>query len=244
MQPELGLTRNVVRRNHALVTPDGLVPSSLPGWVRCTPYVLISSAMGARFSQLLIDLEDGGEGHGYTGGDQWFFYVLRGGGKCNGKKLSAGSFVFVPADSWYEFNGTQADTRVLVFRKTWEHTADESDESPTFFVGHADDAPEAPFLGDERVRLKTLLTDTPGMDMAVNILAFDPGATLPAVETHVMEHGVLFLEGSGVYRLGDDWHPVAAGDTLWIASYCPQWFIAAGPGPARYLYYKDVNRLP
>ena len=54
----------------------------------------------------------------------------------------------------------------------------------------------------------------------------------------------LFLEGGGVYRLDADWHPVTAGDAIWIAAYCPQWFIAAGPGPARYIYYKDVNRLP
>ena len=80
--------------------------------------------------------------------------------------------------------------------------------------------------------------------MAVNIFTYDPGATLPRVETHVMEHGMLFLTGGGVYRLDADWHPVAAGDALWIAAYCPQWFIAAGPEPARYIYYKDINRLP
>jgi (S)-ureidoglycine aminohydrolase len=79
--------------------------------------------------------------------------------------------------------------------------------------------------------------------MAVNIFTYDPGATLPFVETHVMEHGMLILSGSGVYRLDKDWHPVTAGDAIWIAPCCPQWFIAAGPQPARYIYYKDVNRL-
>jgi (S)-ureidoglycine aminohydrolase len=29
-----------------------------------------------------------------------------------------------------------------------------------------------------------------------------------------------------------------------MASYCPQWFVAMGKKPARYLYYKDVNRHP
>ena len=80
--------------------------------------------------------------------------------------------------------------------------------------------------------------------MAINIFTYDPGATLPFVETHVMEHGMLFLAGGGIYRLDADWHPVTAGDAIWIAPYCPQWFIAAGPEPARYIYYKDVNRLP
>ena len=34
------------------------------------------------------------------------------------------------------------------------------------------------------------------------------------------------------------------GDVIWMAPYCPQWFVAMGKGPARYLYYKDVNRDP
>jgi (S)-ureidoglycine aminohydrolase len=35
---------------------------------------------------------------------------------------------------------------------------------------------------------------------------------------------------------------VAAGDVIWMAPYCPQWFVAMGKSPASYLYYKDVNR--
>jgi (S)-ureidoglycine aminohydrolase len=45
-----------------------------------------------------------------------------------------------------------------------------------------------------------------------------------------------------VYRLNDDWHPIAQGDVIWMAPYCPQWFIAKGPGSTRYLYSKNVNR--
>jgi (S)-ureidoglycine aminohydrolase len=57
-----------------------------------------------------------------------------------------------------------------------------------------------------------------------------------------MEHGLLMLSGQGVYRLEDSWYPVAAGDVIWMAPYCPQWFVAMGKSPASYLYYKDVNR--
>jgi (S)-ureidoglycine aminohydrolase len=78
--------------------------------------------------------------------------------------------------------------------------------------------------------------------MAVNIFTYDPGGHLPQVEIHVMEHGLLMLEGTGVYRLGDEWFPVQAGDIIWMASYCPQWFVAMGKTPARYLYYKDLHR--
>ncbi len=51
------------------------------------------------------------------------------------------------------------------------------------------------------------------------------------VEIHVMEHGLLMLEGGGIYRLGDRWYPVTAGDFIWMAPYCPQWFGALGRRP-------------
>ena len=80
--------------------------------------------------------------------------------------------------------------------------------------------------------------------MAVNIFTYDPGAALPFVETHVMEHGLLMLAGAGVYRLEDEWYPVQAGDVIWMAPFCPQWFVALGTEPAIYIYYKNVNRSP
>jgi (S)-ureidoglycine aminohydrolase len=60
----------------------------------------------------------------------------------------------------------------------------------------------------------------------------------------VMELGLQMLDGAGVYRLGESWYPVQAGDVIWMRSYCPQWFVAMGKQPARYVYYKDVNRDP
>jgi (S)-ureidoglycine aminohydrolase len=131
---------------------------------------------------------------------------------------------------------------LLIFKKTYEQLAGQ--RPPELFAGNEKNIPEGPFLGDERARLKTLIPDSLAADMAVNVFTFDPGATLPFVETHVMEHGMLFLAGGGIYRLDADWHPVTAGDVLWIAPYCPQWFIAAGPLTTRYIYYKNINRLP
>ena len=52
------------------------------------------------------------------------------------------------------------------------------------------------------------------------------------------------LEGGGIYRLGDSWYPVTAGDFIWMAPWCPQWFGAIGKVPAKYLIYKDWNRHP
>jgi (S)-ureidoglycine aminohydrolase len=242
MNSRLGLTRNVIKSTYALITPDGYVSSVLPGWADCTAHVLISSALGAGFSQYVIALGESGRGDGETQEDEWFVYVIAGAAVVNEAILETGGFAFVPPETPYEIAGLTADAKLLVFRKEYEPLAEY--EAPAFFTGHERDVSETPFLGDPHARLKVLIPDSQAADMAVNIFTYEPGATLPFVETHVMEHGMLFLVGGGVYRLDADWHPVTAGDAIWIAPYCPQWFIAAGPGPARYIYYKDVNGLP
>lgn len=242
MYPKLGLTRNVIRPRYALITPDGLVPSALPGWAGTTAHVILSAAMGAGITQLLLKLEPGGQGNVQTGPDEWFLYLVSGSGRLDGEALSTGSYAWIPPDQSFNFDATSPGTSLLVFRKTYEPL--DGHPPGRRLTGHPDAIRAVPFLGDPHARLQTLLPDHPSADMAVNLFTYDPGATLPFVETHVMEHGMLFLDGGGVYRLGDDWHPVTAGDALWIAPYCPQWFIAAGPGPARYIYYKDINRFP
>ena len=79
-------------------------------------------------------------------------------------------------------------------------------------------------------------------DMHVTIVTFQPGGVIPFAETHVMEHGLYVLEGKAVYRLNQDWVEVEAGDYMWLRAFCPQACYAGGPGPFRYLLYKDVNR--
>jgi (S)-ureidoglycine aminohydrolase len=64
------------------------------------------------------------------------------------------------------------------------------------------------------------------------------------VETHIMEHGLLYLQGQGVYMLDHQWYPIKIGDSIWMAPYCQQWFTAMGKEPAVYIYYKGVNRFP
>ena len=71
---------------------------------------------------------------------------------------------------------------------------------------------------------------------------FNPGASIPFAETHVMEHGLYVLQGKAVYRLNEDWVEVQEGDFMWLRAFCPQACYAGGPGPFRYLLYKDVNR--
>src|SRR5207244_2545258 len=78
--------------------------------------------------------------------------------------------------------------------------------------------------GDETIAVRHLLPDDIAFDCAVNLMAYQPGASLPMVEIHVMEHPLLMLEGGGIYRLVENWYSVATGDFIWMGPYCPPWF--------------------
>jgi (S)-ureidoglycine aminohydrolase len=247
MSDLFGFTRTVVKPRYALITPDGFVPSVLPGWKNAVVIVNISPAMnGPRFTQLQITLEANGSGTGHTGALEHFYYLLA--GKCRARlggkifELTAGSYAFVPPQTNFEINGAAKGTKLLVFQKKFEPLA--GAKKIGVIVGHEREVPGQPFLGNEDARLQVLLPDQPAFDLAANIFTYQPGATLPFVETHIMEHGLLMLRGQGVYRLDADYHPVTAGDAIWMASHCPQWFVAMGKTPASYIYYKDVNRAP
>jgi (S)-ureidoglycine aminohydrolase len=132
------------------------------------------------------------------------------------------------------------DGKLLLLRKRYEPIAGVA--PPEAVVGHESDVPEEIYLGDEGARLQTLIPDELPFDMAMNIFTFSPGRSLPVVETHVMEHGLYFLQGKGVYYLDDEWMEVEAHDFIWMGPYVPQSFYATGPTPSKYIYYKNVNR--
>ena len=116
--------------------------------------------------------------------------------------------------------------------------------APRLLVSKEDAIDPHPLDDDPDLQVKCLLPDEPRFDFAVNTMVYQPGAALRMVEMHVMEHGLLMLEGDGIYRLGDSWYPVTAGDFIWMGPWCPQWFGAIGKKPAKYLIYKDCNRHP
>jgi (S)-ureidoglycine aminohydrolase len=243
--PELfGHTRAHVGPRHALITPANHVNSSVPGITGATVVVLVSPAMGAKVVQTLVTFQSGGAAHAAASGLQTFGYVMAGGATAvvDGKKgrLAAGGFFFCPAGAAWSLTAPKKGTQVTLFQKTYVPL--EGVAAPAALLGHESAVKGGPFLGDPAANLQVLLPDTAAFDMAVNIFAYQPGGHLPFVEVHLMEHGLVMLSGGGVYRLEDAWYPVQAGDAIWMAPYCAQWFVAMGKVPARYLYYKDVNR--
>jgi (S)-ureidoglycine aminohydrolase len=159
-----------------------------------------------------------------------------------GQHLTTGQFVYVPANREYLFTHFQMGTRLLTFHKVYEPLP--GYDVPDTFFGDAAQVPGPEYLGDPALRLQVLLPEDFSFDMAVNIFTYDPGGHLPMVETHIMEHGLLYLQGQGIYMLDQQWYPVKKGDSIWMAPYCQQWFTAMGKEPAVYIYYKNVNRFP
>lgn len=242
----LGTTRTVVEWNHALVAPDGHVRGLPPAWGKAEGVTLLSPALrggvgGPRFSQLLVRGGDDCRTQRAAPGVQRLVYVLEGTATLDGARLAADGFAYLPADEPHDLRAP-AGALLLVFEKPYEPLA--GTPRPLRVVGTLADAKKEPFFGDPDALLATLLPIEPALDMAVNVFTFQPGTPLPFVETHVMEHGLYMRSGQGVYRLGDKWYPVQGGDTIWMASYCPQWFVAMGKAPASYVYYKDVHRDP
>jgi (S)-ureidoglycine aminohydrolase len=238
-------TRTIVKPNHALIAPDGHVKAMLPGWTATQHVVLISRRMGAQFSEYLALMEAGASSGPAKANVQRFVFILDGEVTLTvagqSQSLSQYSYAFIPAGSEHQLTAMSA-SRLVVIEKPYEALAGQP--LPRLVVGNERSVASNPMLGDEAVQVRLLLPDHFGMDMAVNSMTFAPGAVLPFVETHVMEHGLLMLEGQGIYRLENDWYPVEAGDVIFMGPYCPQWFVAMGKTEAKYLIYKDWNRDP
>ncbi len=240
-----GFSRSHVARNYALVAPASHVPAALPHWTDTSGVIVISPSMGARFAQYFALMAAGGTAGPPLPGVERFVFVEQGELQLAMAEhtvvLEPGGYAYIPAGTAHGMTA-QRDCRLTVFEKRYSVMVDQ--ESPEPVTGYEQDVVAEPFMDDPDAMLKTLLPTTPEFDMAVNLFTFRPGAALPLVEVHVMEHGLLMLQGRGIYRLDQDWHPVQAGDVIWMAAYCPQWFTAVGKEPARYLYYKDVGRDP
>jgi (S)-ureidoglycine aminohydrolase len=233
----LGHTRSALAPDHLFQTPDTFVRAPLPGMYQATAIIHIAPAAGARFSQYTVEFSD--EGKIAPCEAQRFLYVLEGAIDVAGQRLAAGAFAYFPGGDPSEIRAAGI-ARATVIEKTYR--ALENVIPPQRFTGHERSMPVQLLDGDPWLEVRTLLPDSPSFDFAVNTMVYHPGAGLSMVELHMMEHGLLMLEGGGVYRLGDRWYSVAAGDFIWMAPYCPQWFGAIGKKPAKYLIYKDWNR--
>ncbi len=235
----LGSTRSAHRADHLLQTPDTFVRAPLPGMKNATAIVHMGPAAGAQFTEYTAIFEPGGTLA--RAATPRFVYIVEGELTIDCARVAKGGYSYEPAGSTAIVQAESA-ARAIVIEKPYR--ALPGIDAPVGFVGKESVLEGIPLDGDEALEVRTLLPADEAFDMAVNTLTFRPGASLPMVEIHVMEHGLMMLEGGGIYRLGDYWYPVQEGDFIWMAPYCPQWFGALGKAPAKYLIYKDWNRHP
>ena len=247
--PSLGHTRSVHRRNYLLQTPDSFVRTPLPCLTDAVAIVHTGSAAGAAFAEFTIEFDAGGTLGG--AGLQRFVYVLDGELTLRAAQaehsLSAGAYAYVPASMTHSIVASAGGRAVVIERREYaaEAAADgRGPRGPRLVVGREEACAATALGADGDVQVRSLMPDDGEYDFAVNTMTYQPGAALSQVEVHVMEHGLLMIDGGGIYRLGDDWHPVEAGDFIWMAPFCPQWFGAIGRTPAKYLIYKDWNQHP
>ena len=239
----LGSTRSSSKADHLLQTPDTFIRCPLPGADGVEFIIHAAPQLGARFTQMTAEFVAGGALPPTS--TQRFVYVLDGKleVKADGKKhiLKPGGYAYLPQDVAHTVRAAGI-ARATVIEKPYELQAGAA--APKIVIGDEAAIRATPLLDDDALRVRPLMPDGPPYDFAVNSMTYDPGASLPLVEIHVMEHGLLMLEGGGIYRLGDSWYPVYAGDFIWMRAYCPQWFGALGKRPAKYLLYKDWRRHP
>ncbi|MEM9475664.1 MAG: bifunctional allantoicase/(S)-ureidoglycine aminohydrolase [Pseudomonadota bacterium] len=243
--------------NAYAVIPRGvqtdIVASLFPHWHGTRGWVLARplSGFAETFSQIILEIAPGG-GSDRPEADpkaQAVLFVTSGTMTLRigavDHALRPGSYAYLPASAdWALKNRGDEDATVHWIRKAYQ-TVD-GIAPPEAFVTHEDEVARNPMPDTDGAWATQRFVDPSDLshDFHVNIVTLMPGAVIPFLETHVMEHGLYVLEGKGVYRLNEDWVEVEAGDFMWLRAFCPQACYAGGPGPFRYLLYKDVNRLP
>jgi (S)-ureidoglycine aminohydrolase len=239
----LGQTRSAQQPNHLLLTPDTFVRTALPGMKNASAIVHIGPALGATFTEYTAEFEPQGE-LGTTSA-QRFVYVIEGAVTLETKNerhdFGARGYAYL-SEGFSHRVVAKEKSRLAVIEKPYVRLGES--EMRHLLVQSEDAVPSHGLNGDSDLQVKCLLPDDPRFDFAMNTMVYQPGAALSMVEMHVMEHGLLMLEGGGIYRLGDSWYAVTAGDFIWMGPWCPQWFGAIGKAPAKYLIYKDWNRHP
>ena len=232
-------------------TMRDIVTSSLPFWTGTRLWVLSRplSGFAETFSQYIMEVQPGGgsDRPETDPGAEAVLFVVDGEGTITidgtVHALKPGGYVYLPPGTdWTFANASNAPVRFHWIRKAYE--AVDGLAVPDVIVTNEADVTAIAMPGTDGKWATTRFVDPDDLrhDMHVNIVTFGPGAVIPFAETHVMEHGLYVLEGKAVYRLNQDWVEVEAGDYMWLRAFCPQACYAGGPGPFRYLLYKDVNR--
>ena len=205
--------------------------------------------MGATFADYLVHVHEGGKNTGIGGeGIESFLYVVDGElsvkNDDQSAELTKGGYIYSPASNNITFEA-KGEATLYVYRRRYEPVAGHSAHT---VVGNANDLEWMSYEGMENCYVQDFLPSAHdiGFDMNMHILKFHIGASHGYIETHVQQHGMYFLSGKSMYRLGDDWVPLQKGDYCFMDAYVPQACYAIGDEGREeelvYIYSKDCNR--
>lgn len=239
-----GFTRSVYKRDHALITPESHVFSPLPDWSNTLGAYLITPAMGSHFVMYLAKMQDNSKSAPPPNDVERFIFVIQGEVTLTNVSsvshtMMVDSYVYLPPNFEHSLT-SDASATLVVFERRYANLGNHKTEQ---IFSSTDKQPLLETPG-EIFELRKLLPTSMPYDFNIHIMDFQPGEFLNVKEVHYNQHGLLLLEGQGIYRLGDNWYPVQAGDAIWMAPFVPQWYAALGKTRSRYLLYKDVNRNP
>lgn len=234
-------------------TMRDIVTSALPGWEATRAWILARPLTGfaETFAQYAVEIAPGG-GSDTPEPDpeaQAILFVADGqirltiSGKAH--ELGPGGYAYIPpATDWSVLNLGGVPARFHWIRKRYVPAPELDPPEP--FVTSDQETPKAEMPDCQGIWATTrfVASDDLRHDCHVNIVTIQPGGRIPFAETHIMEHGLYVLQGTGRYWLNRDWVDVGPGDFMWLRAFCPQACVATGDEPFRYLLYKDVNRHP
>ncbi|XP_070679519.1 (S)-ureidoglycine aminohydrolase-like [Malus domestica] len=136
----------------------------------------------------------------------WFIY-----------ETQVDSYAYLPSNVDQSLR-CDASAALVVFKR--RHVSLENQSTELIF-GSTDEQPLLETPG-EVFQLRKLMPASISYDFNIHIMDFQPGEYLNVKEVHDNQHGLLLLEGQDIYRLGDSWYPVQAGDVIWMAPFVPQ----------------------
>ena len=237
------LTDRAVFTDAYAVIPKGtmrdIVTSFLPFWDDTRLWVLSRplSGFAETFSQYILEVApNGGSDRPETDPQaQGVLFVVEGAAtlSVDGAEhtLTPGGYAYLPpGKKWALRNNTDKMLRFHWIRKSYE--AVEGLDMPDVIITNEQDITPTVMPDTEGKWATTRFVDPSDLrhDMHVTVVTFEPGAVIPFLETHVMEHGLYVLEGKAAYRLNQDWVEVEAGDYMWFARLLPAGLLCRRPG--------------
>lgn len=240
--------RSEVKRNWAVIEPDGCVKNVIPGFENCDITILGSPKLGGTFADYLITMHEGAKNAQGWGnpGEELFLYIFSGTVKVSDGEteqvVGDGGYIFVPEGKKIFFENQGGEATGFMYKRLYDRI--EGYEAHTV-IGNSAELEWVDYEGMADVHCCDFLPSAHdlGFDMNMHILTFEPGASHGYVETHFQEHGAYIYSGAGMYVLDDEWLPVKKGDYIFMGAYCPQAAYAVGRGEQfAYIYSKDCNR--